>query len=326
MKFMVVLLGGLALSVLGLVAAPAAEVVEVRKIWDAAPHNAFTDLTWFNRRWFCVFREGKEHVSPDGALRVITSTNGTSWTSAAIARHPLADLRDPKITITPGGELMPCAAGAMRQPNPIKHQTLAWLSPNGRDWSHAVEVGETNVWLWRIAWNSNRSAYGIGYDTNGENFTRLYSSTNGRSFKVLLKTLFNEGQPNESGLVFLPDDRLACILRRDGKEAHAMLGVAQPPYLDWNWRDLGAKIGGPQLIQLPDGRLIGAGRLYDGAVRTSVFSVDLATGQMSELVKLPSGGDCGYPGLVWHENLLWVSYYSSHEGKTSIYLAKVKLD
>jgi len=26
-----------------------------------------------------------------------------------------------------------------------------------------------------------------------------------------------------------------------------------------------------------------------------------------------------------HEGLLWVSYYSSHEGKTSIYLAKVRL-
>jgi hypothetical protein len=29
--------------------------------------------------------------------------------------------------------------------------------------------------------------------------------------------------------------------------------------------------------------------------------------------------------MVWHEDLLWISYYSSHEGKTSIYLAKVKV-
>jgi hypothetical protein len=26
-----------------------------------------------------------------------------------------------------------------------------------------------------------------------------------------------------------------------------------------------------------------------------------------------------------HDGLLWVSYYSSHEGKTNIYLAKVEL-
>ena len=37
------------------------------------------------------------------------------------------------------------------------------------------------------------------------------------------------------------------------------------------------------------------------------------------------GGDCSYPGLVFHEGLLYMSYYSSHEGKTSIYLAKIKL-
>ena len=43
------------------------------------------------------------------------------------------------------------------------------------------------------------------------------------------------------------------------------------------------------------------------------------------LLALPSGGDNSYPGMVWHDNLLWMSYYSSHEGRTSIYLAKVKL-
>ncbi|OQB35591.1 MAG: hypothetical protein BWY09_02248 [Candidatus Hydrogenedentes bacterium ADurb.Bin179] len=43
------------------------------------------------------------------------------------------------------------------------------------------------------------------------------------------------------------------------------------------------------------------------------------------VLELPSGGDTSYPGLVWYDGLLWVSYYASHEGKTSIYLAKVKL-
>ena len=39
-----------------------AALVEVRKIWDAAPHNAFTDLIRFKGQWFCVFREGQGHV------------------------------------------------------------------------------------------------------------------------------------------------------------------------------------------------------------------------------------------------------------------------
>jgi hypothetical protein len=28
--------------------------------------------------------------------------------------------------------------------------------------------------------------------------------------------------------------------------------------------------------------------------------------------------------MVWHDGLLWVSYYASHEGKTGIYLARVR--
>ena len=85
------------------------------------------------------------------------------------------------------------------------------------------------------------------------------------------------------------------------------------------------RIGGPHMILLPDGRIVAGVRLYDGRVRTSLCWLDRRAGQLTEFLTLPSGGDSSYPGLVWHEGLLWVSYYSSHEGKTSIYLAKVRL-
>lgn len=49
------------------------KLLGVQKIWDRAPHNAFTDLVRFQDRWFCVFREGQGHVSPDGALAVAAS-------------------------------------------------------------------------------------------------------------------------------------------------------------------------------------------------------------------------------------------------------------
>ena len=78
------------------------------------------------------------------------------------------------------------------------------------------------------------------------------------------------------------------------------------------------------MIRLPNGRIVAATRLYDGKVRTSLSWIDPEAGAMQEFLALPSGGDTSYAGLVWHEDLLWVSYYSSHEGKTSIYLAKVK--
>ena len=50
----------------------------------------------------------------------------------------------------------------------------------------------------------------------------------------------------------------------------------------------------------------------------------MAEKMMTPLLRLPSGGDTSYPGMVWHENTLWVSYYASHEGKAAIYLATLQ--
>ena len=70
-------------------------LLEARKIWDRGAHNAFTDLVRHRGRWYCVFREAKGHVSPDGKIRVLTSSDGTKWTSAALLTRAKSDLRDP---------------------------------------------------------------------------------------------------------------------------------------------------------------------------------------------------------------------------------------
>jgi len=65
--------------------------------------------------------------------------------------------------------------------------------------------------------------------------------------------------------------------------------------------------------------------MHQGGAHTALTYIDVKNGSMTKLIKLPSGGDTSYPGLVWHNDMLYVSYYSSHEGKTSIYLAKLKI-
>lgn len=301
-----------------------AELIEVQKIWDRAPHNAFTDLIRFNDRWFCVFREGKGHVSPDGALRVIASADGKTWTSAALMTSTTGDLRDAKITVTPDHRLMLSGAAALHPPSEVKHQSLVWFSSDGEKWSEPFKVGDPNFWLWRVTWHKG-TAYGIGYGTAGKKLIRLYTSRDGVKFDTLVDNLNDKGYPNETSMIFLPDDTCVCLLRRDADSATAQLGIAQPPYKEWTWKDLGVRIGGPHILRLPDGRIVAAVRLYDGGVRTSLMWLDPEAGTLTEFLKLPSGGDTSYPGLVWHDGLLWVSYYSSHEGKTSVYLAKVKL-
>ncbi len=319
------LAGGLVLvSAMSLAAADEARLVDVRKIWDEAPHNAFTDLLRHEDQWYCVFREGAGHVSPNGAIRVIRSADGPQWQSASRLTSDLGDLRDPKISLAADGRLMLLAAAARRAPDEPRHQSLVWFSDDGSTWSEPVLVGDVNVWLWRVSWH-NGVAYGVGYDTSAEKFTRLYRSSDGVQFEGLVDRLFDRGYSNESSILFLPDGTALCLLRRDGKENSAQLGTAQAPYSQWEWKDLGRAIGGPHMLQLPDGRIVAAGRLYDGKVRTALSWLNAAEGKLEEFLALPSGGDTSYPGLVFHDGLLWVSYYDSREGKTSIYLARVKL-
>src|SRR3954471_6165006 len=64
--------------------ADAPAIVSVAKIWDAGKHNAFTDLLWFDNRWYCTFRESDAHVGGEGKLRVLTSPDGKTWTPAAL--------------------------------------------------------------------------------------------------------------------------------------------------------------------------------------------------------------------------------------------------
>lgn len=301
---------------------PSLRLLETRLIWNQAPHNAFTDLIRFHDRWFCVFREGSAHISPDGALRLLTSADGRSWTSAALLTSSHSDLRDGKLSVTPDGLLMLSGAETLHDRSTHAHQSLAWFSNDGLRWEGPLRIGEPDFWIWRITWHAG-TAYGIGYDSRkARRSVRLYRSPDGRRFETLVPRLQDVGYPNESSLVF-DGDTAYCLLRRDGQPATGLLGKAQPPYTEWTWQDLGVRIGGPGMIRLPDGRLLAAVRLYDGAVRTSLCWIDPLAGTLREALRLPSGGDTSYAGMVLDGNTVWISYYSSHENQTAIYLSRV---
>lgn len=321
-----------------LAATSAANLVEVRKLWDEARHNAFTDLTRFNGLWFCVFREGTGHVSPDGAVRVLTSEDGARWESAARLEWAGHDLRDPKITSTPDGKrLMLLGGAAVREGSQPAALSLSFttFSSDGRDWSQLQTAGETNRWLWRVTCH-NGKAYGVDYDvapavrTGRKYTTALVASDDGAKFTTLVPRLYPQPGTTEATLRFDADGTVLCLQRRDGTPNTALFGRSAPPYTTWQWYDLGAYFGGPNFLQLPTGAWVACGRMFvtengKRVPKTVLCSLNVTQPALTPLLTLPSGGDCSYPGLVWHDGLLWISYYSSHEGRSAIYLAKVKI-
>lgn len=295
-------------------------LVAVDRIWDSGAHNAFTDLIRFRERWFSAFREGSTHVSPDGALRVIVSADGGHWESAARVASEDHDLRDPKLAIAPDGRLMLSAAAVPHDRSRYTHQSSVWFSGDGTAWSPRQDIGDPDFWLWRVTWHRQK-AYAIGYHCREDRSVRLYRSDDGIRFEALVGRLFDQGFPNETSIVFRGDTAY-CLLRRDGTPSSGLLGMAEPPYTEWTWKDLGVRIGGPHMLLLPDGHFAAAVRLYDGRIRTSLCRIDPERAKLVEILALPSGGDTSYAGLALHDDLLWVSYYSSHEGDTAIYLAR----
>lgn len=298
------------------------KLVSVKKIWDAGRHNAFTDLIRWKDCFYCVFREGAAHVSADGKIRVLRGgDDGETWKSAALLKLAGYDLRDAKISVMPDGRLMVLGGAAPRKNRElVPTSSCVSFSKDGKQWTQPRVVARKGRWLWRVTWHEGT---GYGVDYGGGKPTALLATDDGLTYKPRVEPMCDKGRPNEATLRFAPDGTCYCLQRRRGS---ALLGAAKPPYKKWTWRDLGKYIGGPNMIRLPSDEWIGAGRLRAGGTHTGVFRLDVKAGTMAELLRLPSGGDTSYPGLVWHDGLLWISYYSSHEGKTSIYLAKVKLE
>jgi hypothetical protein len=163
------------------------------------------------------------------------------------------------------------------------------------------------------------------------------SSKDGIDWK-LVTHLDVPGRPNEATVRVRANGEMVALVRRERGNKFGWIGVSQPPYRDWSWRETKQRFGGPNFIVLPDDSLIAAGRQYRNPFSTVV--AHLKPDHYEPTLVLPSGGsDTGYPGMVWHEGELWISYYSSHEDKegnpppnrhtalnSAIYLARVRFE
>lgn len=321
------------------------ELMEVRKIWDAGKHNAFTDLIRFQEKWYCTFRESTAHVGGDGGIRVISSDDGRIWESVALITEKDIDLRDPKFSIMPDGRLMIVAGGSVYHGGKVLlgRQPRVMFSTDGISWTKPKRILGEGDWLWRVTWHKG-IAWGISYIPQArvlpdakaaankndvikpgpaEWKLKLVKSLDGENFEIV-KYLDVPGFANESTVRFLSDDTMIAMVRRESGNRNGWIGVSKAPYTDWKWNETEHRLGGPNFIVLPDGVMWAGSRDHRAKEARTAIGRMTDSKYTPELV-LPSGGDNSYPGFVYDQKELWMSYYSSHEGKSSIYLARVKL-
>jgi len=190
------------------------------------------------------------------------------------------------------------------------------FSEDGYAWSAPRTVLSEDHWLWRATWHDGR-AYSLSKLGEGEEPRRgfLYSSVDGIEWEWIAE--FKLDGVSETTLRFLPDGEMVALVRP------GYIGTSRPPYREWSFCETADRIGGPNFIRLSDGSLWGSGRLFTADGPRTVLA-RMTTSSYEPALTLPSGGDTSYAGMVWHDDLLWMSYYSSHESGTNIYLARVR--
>lgn len=315
------------------------EPSEVKRIWDRGGHNAFTDITYFKNKLYVVFREGDGHIpnkdnTGNGKIRILSSPNGEFWEPAALIELDGIDLRDPKISVTPKKRIMITMGGSVYDQGELKSISsyVSMSNTNGEKFSEPEQIElEEGLksgfdWLWRVTWY-DKTGYGVMYQANvdgekGKSKAYLLKTSKGYEYE-LVKELDLDGNPNEATVGFLSGAEMMIVARRGGDDQMGMMGTSKAPYTDWTWEKLNFKLGGPDFEVIPINKILIGTRVYSEDGPYTALLLGKKGEEFKEVMRLPSGGDTSYPGMFSIAGYVWLTYYSSHEGKTSIYYSRI---
>lgn len=313
------------------------EGVEIRKIWDNAQHSAFTDLLYFKGAFYCSFREGSGHIpGTDGTVRILKSKDGKNWENHAELKKAGFDLRDPKLSITPKGQIMVIIGGSIYENSKLlgRKPQVSFSDKNGNNFSEPEEVAidpsivSWGDWLWRVTWHKG-VGYSIDYqigpdERRGPTAMYLMRTKDGKSFEKVSKIEL-DGFPNEATVRFDKSGKMHVMIRRETLDQNGVWAVSEAPFTKWEFNKMNLRLGGPNFIFTDKGKIIAGTRVYKGNTYYTGLYTGTPSGEFREVVAFPGSGDTSYPGLVIHKGKLWVSYYSSHEGKSAIYIAEIPM-
>lgn len=296
---------------------------------DKERHQAFTDLVYFDNQFFLTFRESDKHdFGNNGVIKLMSSKNGKKWTLIKEFNFPGIDLRDPKFAVN-GDDLLIYIHGSTYENKKIVAFS-DYLSRYSSKWDKVENVVLDNkqltkyivkgneAWPWRVTWHNNK-AYVFGY--NGLDIFGLYKSEDGLFFKNH-KTYSNVAVPcestirvNEKGEFYALTRRIwsSAVFQKYNSDTNELSMIGVLPFVNF---------GGPNFLFLNEKKIIFAG----GRGRVILGVYDLETNESSIFMEF-GGGDCSYPGMVIKDDVLWLSYYSSHETQNgaSIYVAEIQL-
>lgn len=326
------------------------DTIIIEQIWNRADHNAFTDLEYYKKHFYCSFREGDGHLpgtdSLLGEVCIIRSRKAHEWELIKRFTSKKYDLRDSRMSITPDGRLMLLVSGIeWKATSMTTQETFVSFSEDGINFSDLMPVvlednirGKWNL-IWTLAWTDS-VAYAVLHQRNKPNntwYAYLLKTYDGISYYKVNKWEIGP-KPTEARIRFTPNGRMVALVRIE-PGMNGQFGVSSYPFTEWEWFDTGLRLGGPNFHVIDDHTILIGSRFYDQTTpykrprkgqefKNQKMGLCIADdkGNISKTLELISDEDCSYPGIVLlKKNRLFISYYSSHEGKAKIYLLRTRL-
>lgn len=290
-------------------------------IWEGEKYASFTSLRYHNGFFYCSFRNANKHADTTGndcgIIKIIRSKNGEVWEDILTFSEKGFDLRDPQLTVTSDNKMMLVTNKVQyEEGKSVYRQTCySFICDYNNQMPLTPLVFEPVLdrnWLWNVEWIDG-SAYGFIYSP----YFAFAKSQDGIHYRVTERIELKES-PSEASVIKF-GKKIVSVVRRN---TNALIGVYDKN--KWEWFDSGQKVASPKLIKIK-GELYVVGRHYGEKKQTALFKVDMKRHILKFVLGIPCKTDCGYPGVVYKDKLLFISYYSGDGKKSDIYLAKVKM-
>lgn len=299
-----------------------ARPLEVRKIVADGRHNAFTAMRRFKGELWLAFRSGEAHNSATADVVVLRSKDGNDW-KPALKFDVAKDDRDPQFVVT--DKRLYLYVPAMDGP-----VLTTWLrhTDDGETWSEPQKIYEPQFILWKpmvhdgvfyaAAHKKDESSGGKGREVH------LVKSADGIKWEKV--STIRAGNWESETTLFIDDKHHAtAFLRQKYGSPQAQVLESDPPYTNWSAKAADVNHFSGHSVHTFRGVTYLLSRTMGPGKETGSMIYTFAEGKLKPYCKLPSGGDCAYLEAVEDGPNMLVSYYSTHEGTTNIYLAKVPL-
>lgn len=302
--------------------------ISVRKIWSNEYSNTCGDILYFKGDYYCSFQQGFDHAwDSDGKVRIIKSKDKKNWESIVLLEKQGYDLRNPKLSITPDGRIMVIMGGSVYKNRTLMsrltHVSFSNMSGEKFSYPQFVNIDEkirTKMdWIWRVSWY-NKTGYGVVSQLPGK--ISLLKTVDGINYDLIKDFEDVIEEPDEATVKVMPDGEMIMMVRC--ATGGGLWGRSQPPYEEWSWVDSGIRFGEHDFAALNDSLFIAGIKVYGGSTYTGLFLVS-GDGKFRKILRLPSGGDNGCLGFVVVKDKIYMAYYSSHEGNSSIYWTELSL-